>query len=117
MTSVAHFITGHEETLCCAVWRPPYIIHYADYILFKSFEIVGYILTNQKILIGLDSCSRSSFFILWVPFDTIQSFESTALSNVRNYSMSISFLSPDHVRVIDEASKAETLKYGPCFSF
>ena len=31
------------------------------------------ILFNQKILIVLDSCFRSSFFILWVIFDTFQS--------------------------------------------
>ena len=42
--------------------------------LFQSFEIRGYILNNQKILIGLGSCSRSSLFLIfWVPFDTIQS--------------------------------------------
>ena len=39
-------------------------------ILFQSFEIREYILNNQKILIGSDSCSRSSF-IIWVPFDTL----------------------------------------------
>ena len=31
------------------------------------------ILFNQKILIVLDSCLRSSFFIIWVLFGTIQS--------------------------------------------
>ena len=49
------------------------IIHSADYILFKFSEIGGYILNNQKILIGLDSCFRPSFLILWVTFDIIQS--------------------------------------------
>ena len=34
----------------------PYIIHSADFILFPSFEIRGYILNNQEILIGLDCC-------------------------------------------------------------
>ena len=52
----------------------PYIIHGADYILFQSIEMRGYILNNQKISVGLDSCSRSSFLSLWVPFDIIQSF-------------------------------------------
>ena len=45
-----------------------------DYIRFLSFEIRGYILNNQKILICSDFCSRSSLFILWTPFDTYQSF-------------------------------------------
>ena len=36
----------------------------ADYILFQSFEIRGYILNNQKISTGLDSCFRSLFLIL-----------------------------------------------------
>ena len=40
----------------------PYIIRSADYILFQSFEIRGYILNNQKILTGLDSCFRPPFF-------------------------------------------------------
>ena len=31
-------------------------------MLFQSFDIGGYILNNQKILISLDACSRSSFF-------------------------------------------------------
>ena len=34
------------------------------------FDVV---LFNQNILIVWDSCFRSSFFILWVRFDTIQS--------------------------------------------
>ena len=45
-----------------AVKSPPYIIHSADYILFQSFEIRGYILNNQEILPGLDSCFRLCFF-------------------------------------------------------
>ena len=40
--------------------------------VFQSFEIRGYILNNQKILIDLDSCSRSSILILWFLSDTIQ---------------------------------------------
>ena len=32
------------------------------YLLFQSFEIGGYILNNQKSLIGLDSCFRPSLF-------------------------------------------------------
>ena len=53
---------------------PPYIIHSADYIFFQSFEIRGYSLNNQKILIGLDSCSRITFLsILGTSFDTYQS--------------------------------------------
>ena len=32
-----------------------------------NFEIRGYILVNPKILIGLDSCSRSSIFNLLDP--------------------------------------------------
>ena len=46
----------------------PYIIHSADYILFQSFEVRGYILNKQKILIGLNYCSRSSFFNPLDPF-------------------------------------------------
>ena len=56
-----------------AVKSLPYIIHSADYILFQSFDIRGYILNNQEILIGLDPCFRLCFLILWVTFDTIQS--------------------------------------------
>ena len=41
----------------------------ADYILFQSFEIRGYILNNHKILIGLDSCFKSSLLIFWVTFE------------------------------------------------
>ena len=38
-----------------------------------NFEIRGYILVSPKILIGLDSCSRSSFFnLLDPPFGTYQ---------------------------------------------
>ena len=40
----------------------PYIIRSADYILFQSFEIRRYILNNQKISIGVDSCFKSSLF-------------------------------------------------------
>ena len=67
--------TSLQLMLCCveAVKSLPYIIRSADYILFQSFEIRGYILNNQKILIGLESCFRPSFLILWVIFDTIQS--------------------------------------------
>ena len=50
----------------------PYTIHRADYISFQSFEIGGYILNNQKILSGLGSCSRSSFFNPLDPFNTYQ---------------------------------------------
>ena len=42
-------------------------------ILFQSFEIRGYILNNQKFLIGLDTCFRPSFFNPLGQFDTIQS--------------------------------------------
>ena len=59
--------------------------HSADYFLFQSFEIRGCILNNQKFLIGLDFCFRPSFLILW---DLV--IESTALSNLRNYSIFIS---------------------------
>ena len=45
----------------------------SDYILFLSFEIRGYILNNQEILIGLDSCSRSSYFNPLGLFDTSKS--------------------------------------------
>ena len=41
----------------------------ADYILFLSFEIRGYILNNHKILIGLESCFKSSLLIFWVTFE------------------------------------------------
>ena len=50
------------------------------------------ILFNKKILIVLDSCFRSSFFILWVIFLYFSVFVSTALSNLKNYSMFISGL-------------------------
>ena len=68
----------------------PYIIHSADYILFQSFEIRGYILNNQKILIGLDICFRPSCFNPLGHFLYITVFKPTALSNLRNYSMFIS---------------------------
>ena len=70
--------------------KKPYIIHIADYILFQSFEIRGYILTNQKILIGLESCFGSSFFNSMGQFLYSSVIESTALSILRNYSMFIS---------------------------
>ena len=44
----------------CRVKASSYIIHIADYILFQSFEIRGYILNNKKILIGL--IDLDSFF-------------------------------------------------------
>ena len=50
------------DTLVASLDKLSYIIHSADYILFQSFEIRGYILNNQKILIGLDACFRPSFF-------------------------------------------------------
>ena len=46
----------------------PYIIHSVDYILARSFDIRGYILNKQKILIVLDSCSRLLFLNLLGPF-------------------------------------------------
>ena len=73
--SLRFIFTSLQLVLCRveAVKASPYIIHSADYILFQSFEIRGYIMNNQEILIGLDSCFRSCFFILWVSFDIIQS--------------------------------------------
>ena len=53
--------------------KPPLTSSIVQIINFQSFEIRGYILNNQKISIGLDSCFRPSFLILWVTFDTIQS--------------------------------------------
>ena len=57
---------------CCALWKPykasPYITHSADYILFQSFVIRGYIPNNQKIKMGLDSCFRPSFFFFFCFF-------------------------------------------------
>ena len=41
---------------------------------FLSLEIRGYILKISVILIGLDSYSRSSLFIISAFFDMIQSF-------------------------------------------
>ena len=58
--------------------------------LFRSFAIRGYILNNQKIKTGLDTYSRSSFLNPLDPFWYYSVFESTALSNLRNYSMFIS---------------------------
>ena len=52
--SVSFMYTSNDCLNCIAV------IHSADYILFQSFEIRGYILTNQKMFIGLNFCSRSS---------------------------------------------------------
>ena len=60
----------------------PYMTHSADYILFQSFMFRGYIRNNQKIVIALDSCSRSSFFNLLGPFWYYSIFELTALSNL-----------------------------------
>ena len=57
-------LTSLQLVLChvAAVNVSPFIIHIADYILFLCFVIRGYILINQKGLIGLDSYSTSSMF-------------------------------------------------------
>ena len=77
-----------------------------------------YIMNNQKIWIGLDSYSRSSFFN---PFDTILILISRSIDcRHKIKELEVVFLwlsSPDHVRVTDEAWIAKTLKYGPCLSF
>ena len=48
------------------------------------------ILFNQKILIVLDSCLRSSFFIIWVLFGAIQSLNRLPYQIKKTYSMLIS---------------------------
>ena len=65
-----HLVIGQRQKApnFSALKVSPYIIHSADLILFQSFEIRGYILNNQIILVGLDSCSRSSFFNPFGPF-------------------------------------------------
>ena len=84
--SLRFIFTSLQLVLCSveAVKVSPYIIHSADYIKFQSFEIKGYILNNQKILICLDSCSRSSFLIILCRFWYYSVFKSTALWNLRN---------------------------------
>ena len=47
-------------------------------------------LFNQKILFVLDSGFRSSFFVLWVLFDTIQSLNRLPYQIKKNFSMFIS---------------------------
>ena len=59
-------------------------------VAIQSFEIRGYILNDQKILIGLDSCFGPSFFNSLGHFWYNSVIEYTALSNLRNYSMFIS---------------------------
>ena len=99
-------VTSLQLVLCCvaALNYFPYIIHSADFILLQSYDIGGYILNKQKIIFGLDSCDGLSFLILWIPFDTKQSFNT--LSNL-NKKLQIFFFfwfsSPDHVRVTNEA--------------
>ena len=47
---------SHEVPACSEFFRDSTsAFHSADYILFQSFVIRGYILNNQKIFIGLDS--------------------------------------------------------------
>ena len=66
--------------------------HYFRYMisLLISKLYFDVILFNQKILIVLDTCFRSSIFILWVLFDNIQSLNRLPYQIKKKYSMLIS---------------------------
>ena len=66
-----------------------YIIHCADFVQFLFFKIGGYILRNQKFLIGLDFLDHHLFILLFISifFWYCSFFKSTAYSKLRNISM------------------------------
>ena len=76
-----------------------YIANSAAYILFQSFVTRAYILNNQKVLIGLNSCFRPSFLTLWASFYIIQSLNRLPYQ-IEEITVCLSLISsPDHARV------------------